>query len=81
MGYDDLKVVEARRFLGAVTGGEQRNSTIDEALADASVITAIATSAVDGQWHKVQQVPGATFGHPTSEAASGQGNVVAAVNG
>ena len=63
MGYDDLKVIEARKFLVAVTGGERRNSTIEEALADASVITAIASSAVDGQWHKVTGVPGATFGH------------------
>ena len=58
MGYDDLKVIEAKKFLVAVTGGEQRNSTIDEALADASVITAIAASAVDGQWHKVAAGPG-----------------------
>jgi predicted dehydrogenase len=63
MGYDDLKVIEARKFLVAVTGGERRNSTIEEALADANVITAIASSAVDGQWHKVPEVPGATFGH------------------
>ena len=28
MGYDDLKVIEAKKFLVAVTGGEQRNSTI-----------------------------------------------------
>jgi len=63
LGYDDLKVVEAKKFLVAVTGGEQRNSTIDEALADASVISAIASSAEDGQWHKVPQVAGATFGH------------------
>ena len=53
MGYDDLKVIEAKKFLVAVTGGEQRNSTIEEALADASVISAIAASAVDGQWHTV----------------------------
>ena len=32
MGYDDLKVIEAKKFLVAVTGGEQRNSTIEEAL-------------------------------------------------
>lgn len=63
MGYDDLKVVEAKKFLVAVTGGEQRNSTIQEALADAEVIAAAAASAVDGQWHQVPQVPGATFGH------------------
>ncbi len=64
MGYDDLKVVEAKKFLVAVTGGERRNSTIEEALADAEVIAATAASAVDGQWHQVPEVAGATFGHP-----------------
>jgi hypothetical protein len=66
MGYDDLKVIEAKKFLVAVTGGEQLNSTIDEALADAEVIAATAASAVDGQWHQVSEIPGATFGHPRS---------------
>jgi predicted dehydrogenase len=66
MGYDDLKVIEAKKFLVAVTGGERRNSTIDEALADAEVIAAAAASAVDGQWHQVPEIPGATFGHPRS---------------
>jgi predicted dehydrogenase len=63
MGYDDLKVIEAKKFLVAVAHGEQRNSTIQEAQADAEVITAVATSARDGAWHKVTPVPGATFGH------------------
>ena len=63
MGYDDLKVIEAKKFLVAVTGGEQRNSTIEEALADAKVIAATAASAEDGQWHTIDPVPGATFGH------------------
>ena len=63
MGYDDLKVIEASKFVEAVTGGPRRNSTIEEALADAQVISAVAASAVDGQWHKVSEVPGATFGH------------------
>jgi hypothetical protein len=57
-------VIEAKKFLVAVTGGEQLNSTIDEALADAEVIAATAASAVDGQWHQVPEIPGATFGHP-----------------
>jgi predicted dehydrogenase len=64
MSYDDLKVIEAKKFLVAVGGGEQRNSTIDEAHADAEVIAAAAASARDGAWHKVAPVPGATFGHP-----------------
>ena len=71
MGYDDLKVIEAKKFLVAVTGGEQRNSTIDEALADASVISAIAASAVDGQWQKVPQVAGVTFGHKQVARSAG----------
>ncbi len=77
LGYDDLKVVEAKKFLVAVTGGEQRNSTIDEALADASVITAIAASAEDGQWRKVPQVAGATFGHnaPSIPENADQGGI------
>jgi predicted dehydrogenase len=67
MGYDDLKVIEARKFLVAVGGGEQRNSTIAEALADAEVISAVAASAQDGAWHSVPLVPDATFGHPRSD--------------
>jgi predicted dehydrogenase len=63
MGYDDLKVIEAKKFLVAVVGGERRNSTIAEALADAEVIAATAASARDGAWHKVAPVRGATFGH------------------
>jgi predicted dehydrogenase len=63
MSYDDLKVIEARKFLVAVGGGEQRNSTIEEAHADAEVIAATAASARDGAWHNVAPVPGATFGH------------------
>jgi tRNA C32,U32 (ribose-2'-O)-methylase TrmJ len=64
MSYDDLKVIEAKKFLVAAGGGDQRNSTIEEALADAEVISATAASARDSTWHKVAPVPGATFGHP-----------------
>ena len=63
MSYDDLKVIEAKKFLVAISGGEQRNSTISEALADAEVLSAVAASARDGAWHKVTPVPGVTFGH------------------
>src|SRR6201986_4623610 len=63
MSYDDLKVIEAKKFLVAVGGGERRNSTISEAHADAEVAAAVAASARDGAWHKVAPVPGATFGH------------------
>jgi predicted dehydrogenase len=63
MSYDDLKVVEAKKFLVAVSGGERLNSTIEEAHADAEVIAATAASAKDGAWRTVAPVPGATFGH------------------
>ena len=63
MGYDDLKVVEAKKFLVAVAGGERMNSTVEEAHAVAEVIAAAAASAESGTWQKVAEVPGATFGH------------------
>jgi predicted dehydrogenase len=63
MGYDDLKVIEAKKFLVAVAGGERRNSTIDDAHHVAEVISAAAASAETGAWQRVPTVPGATFGH------------------
>jgi hypothetical protein len=70
MGYDDLKVVEAKKFLVAVAGGERRNSTIEDAHAVAEVISAAGTSAASGTWQAVPAVPGATFG---GERALAQG--------
>jgi predicted dehydrogenase len=63
MGYDDLKVIEAKKFLVAVAGGERRNSTVDEAHHVAEVIAAAAASADSGTWQQVPAVPGAAFGH------------------
>jgi predicted dehydrogenase len=62
MGYDDLKVVEAKKFLVAVTGGERRNATIEDAHAVAEVIAAADASAASGTWQAVPPVLGATFG-------------------
>ncbi|MFI0821223.1 Gfo/Idh/MocA family protein [Streptomyces sp. NPDC021098] len=64
MGYDDLKVIEAKKFLAAVAGIEHHNSTIEDAHAVAEVIAAAAASADSGSWQRVPQVPGANFGHP-----------------
>jgi predicted dehydrogenase len=73
MGYDDLKVIEAKKFLVALTGGERRNSTVDDARHVAEVIAAAAASSQSGTWQQVPPVPGATFGgNPaTATAASG----------
>jgi predicted dehydrogenase len=62
MGYDDLKVVEAKKFLVAVTGGERRNATVEDALAVAEAIAAAVASAASGTWQAIPAVPGATFG-------------------
>ena len=53
MGYDDLKVIEAKKFLVAVAGGERRNSTIEDAHAVAEVIAAADASAAGGTWQAV----------------------------
>jgi len=50
MGYDDLKVIEAKKFLVAVTGGERRNSTVEDAHAVAEVIAAAAASAASAEY-------------------------------
>jgi predicted dehydrogenase len=62
MGYDDLKVIEAKKFLVAATGGERRNATVEDAHAVAEVIAAAVASAAGGTWQAVPAVPGATFG-------------------
>lgn len=50
MGYDDLKVVEARKFLEAFSGGPKNNSNINDAVAAARVVSAAETSAENGIW-------------------------------
>jgi predicted dehydrogenase len=74
MGYDDLKVIEAKKFLVAVAGGERRNSTIEDAHAVAEVIAAADASAAGGTWQAVPPVPGATFGREPTPARRGPGD-------
>ncbi|HEU4397953.1 MAG TPA: Gfo/Idh/MocA family oxidoreductase, partial [Actinomycetota bacterium] len=68
MGYDDLKVIEAKKFLVAVTGGERHSATIEDAHAVAEVIAAADASAASGAWQAVPAVPGATFGREPAPA-------------
>ncbi|HVD14860.1 MAG TPA: Gfo/Idh/MocA family oxidoreductase [Actinomycetota bacterium] len=68
MGYDDLKVVEAKKFLVAVAGGERRNATVEDAHAVAEVVAAADASAASGTWQTVPAVPGATFGREPAPA-------------
>lgn len=60
MGYDDLKVVECRKFLEAYVGGVARNSNIHDAVAAARVVSAIEESADSGTWIDIAQVSGTT---------------------
>ena len=53
MGYDDLKTIEAKKFLAAVAGGPQENSTIADAVAAASFVAAVEASARSGRWEKL----------------------------
>ena len=69
MGYDDLKVIEAKKFLAAVAGLEHRNSTVDDAHQVAEVIAAAAASADSGTWQQVPVVPGAMFDQQPSGSA------------
>jgi predicted dehydrogenase len=74
MGFDDLKVIEAKKFLVAVTGGERRNATIEDAHAVAEVLAAAERSATNGTWHTVPAVPGATFGREPAPTRGGPGD-------
>ncbi|MBL3685473.1 gfo/Idh/MocA family oxidoreductase [Leucobacter zeae] len=60
MGYDDLKVVEARKFLEAVVGRAAANSNIQDALSAAQVVSAAERSAALRDWQSSARVPGTT---------------------
>jgi predicted dehydrogenase len=50
MGYDDLRVLEARTFVAAVARGEQDAPGLAEMVATARVLDAIERSARSGGW-------------------------------
>ena len=60
MGYDDLKIVEARKFLEAYFGGPAKNSNIHDAVAAARVVSAIEESAESKKWISVKPTTGTT---------------------
>jgi predicted dehydrogenase len=53
MGYDDLKVIEAARFVRSALGGGQVGATVDDAARAAEVLDARAESARTGAWVNV----------------------------
>ncbi|MEV7689686.1 Gfo/Idh/MocA family protein [Streptomyces bungoensis] len=50
MGYDDLKVVEAYRFLRSIAQGRPYGATLTDAVRSAEVLDAMAVSAESGAW-------------------------------
>ncbi|MEV7994807.1 Gfo/Idh/MocA family oxidoreductase [Streptomyces sp. NPDC086077] len=50
MGYDDLKVVEAYRFLRSIAEGTPYGATLPDAVSSATVLDAMARSAGSGAW-------------------------------
>ncbi|MGW6547560.1 Gfo/Idh/MocA family protein [Streptomyces massasporeus] len=53
MGYDDLKVIEAYRFLRSVAEGTPHGATLADAVHSAAALDAMARSARDGTWAEV----------------------------
>ena len=60
MGFDDLKVIEARKFLESVVGTKHLNSNINDAVSSAAVIDAAERSAESGQWIALKPVADVT---------------------
>ncbi|MBX9392520.1 Gfo/Idh/MocA family oxidoreductase [Streptomyces sp. TRM72054] len=50
MGYDDLKVIEAYRFLRSIAEGTPHGATLPDAVHSAVVLDAMARSAESGAW-------------------------------
>ncbi|MEV5145292.1 Gfo/Idh/MocA family oxidoreductase [Streptomyces sp. NPDC052727] len=50
MGYDDLKVIEAYRFVRSIAEGTPYGTTLADAVYSATVLDAMAESAASGAW-------------------------------
>lgn len=60
MGFDDMKAVEAAKFIESVITGDQVAPSAADAWSAALVDEAVVASAADGQWHSVPEVAGNT---------------------
>jgi predicted dehydrogenase len=59
MGYDDLKVVEAREFLRSIAEGRPFGATLHDAVRAAVTLDALAASADGASWVEVPDAAGA----------------------
>jgi predicted dehydrogenase len=53
MGYDDLKVIEAHRFLRSIVEGKPYGATLADAVHSAAALDAMTRSAERGTWENV----------------------------
>lgn len=60
MGYDDLKIVEAKKFLSSFIGNAGGNSNINDAVAAARVTDAAEKSVATGSWQTIEHPAGTT---------------------
>lgn len=67
MGYDDLKVAEAERFLSSIADGRQRAAGIRDIVSTMRVVDAMDRSCETGRWETVGEAA------ETSAAAGGIG--------
>jgi len=50
MGYDDLKVIEARRLVQSISTGTQHGAGIDDAVVAAELVDAMVRSSEENRW-------------------------------
>jgi predicted dehydrogenase len=58
MGYDDLKVAEAYKFLSSIADGQQHGPGIHEVVSAMLVVGAMDRSCESGRWESTEAVPG-----------------------
>ncbi|MUN55520.1 gfo/Idh/MocA family oxidoreductase [Kocuria koreensis] len=58
MGYDDLKTIEAKKFLLAYLGVESLHADIKDGVAASRVVSAAEESAETGAWQPVDEIAG-----------------------
>ncbi|MFI5897655.1 Gfo/Idh/MocA family protein [Actinoplanes sp. NPDC051513] len=56
MGYDDLKVIEAYRFLRSIADGRPHGATLDDAIRSAETLDAMERSVATGGWVSLPRV-------------------------
>jgi predicted dehydrogenase len=53
MGYDDLKVIEARNFVRSIAQGAPQGTMLDDAVASAAALDAMSRSVARGGWERL----------------------------